>query len=66
MKTFRRVEVWLHAFITSALGGGEWSASRPSGMRALGTNWIGDWVGPRADLVEEVKRKISIIAPAAN
>jgi len=31
------------------LGGGEWSASR-SGLKAPGTHWIGDWVGPRAVL----------------
>jgi hypothetical protein len=24
-----RAEAWLHAFLTSALDGGEWSASRP-------------------------------------
>jgi hypothetical protein len=37
-----------------ALGGGEWSASRPSRFtpreRAPGTPWIGGWVGPRAVL----------------
>jgi hypothetical protein len=41
-------------FITSALVEGEWSASRPgrftSGERAVGTHWIGGWVGPRAGL----------------
>jgi hypothetical protein len=29
IKTYVRVEVQLHAFLTSALDGGEWSASRP-------------------------------------
>jgi hypothetical protein len=47
---------------TSALDGGEWSASRPSpftpGERALGTRWIGGWVSPRAVLNSVVKRKI--------
>jgi hypothetical protein len=48
--------------LTSALDGGEWSASRPSRLnpseRAPGTHWIGDWVGPRAVLDAVVKRKI--------
>jgi hypothetical protein len=29
MKAYWAVEVYLHAFLTSALDGGEWSASRP-------------------------------------
>jgi hypothetical protein len=40
--------------LTSELVGGEWSASRlgrlTPGERALGTRWIGGWVGPRAGL----------------
>jgi hypothetical protein len=48
--------------LTSALDGGEWSASRPSRFtpreRAPCTHWIGDWVGPRAVLEAVVKRKI--------
>jgi len=36
--------------LTSALEGGEWSASSPGrftpGERAAGTHWIGSWVGP--------------------
>jgi len=40
--------------LTSALDGGEWSASRPCHFtlreRALGTYWIGVWVGPMAVL----------------
>jgi hypothetical protein len=39
-------------FLTSALHGGEWSASLPGRFtpreRAPGTHWIGGWVGPRA------------------
>jgi hypothetical protein len=38
--------------LTLALGGGEWSASRPSRFtpkeRAPGTHWIGGWVGHSA------------------
>jgi hypothetical protein len=41
-----------HAFLTSALDGGKWSASRPGRFthreRAPGTNCIGRWVSPRA------------------
>jgi hypothetical protein len=48
--------------LTSALNGGEWSASRPghftSRERAPGTHWLGGWVGPRAVLDAVVKRKI--------
>jgi len=37
-----------------ALDGGEWPASYPSyftcGERALSTQWLGGWVGPRASL----------------
>jgi len=28
-KTHGTIEIWLHAFLTSALDGDEWSASRP-------------------------------------
>jgi hypothetical protein len=45
--------------LTSALDGGEWSASRPGRFtpreRAPRTHWTGGWMGPRAVLV---KRKI--------
>jgi hypothetical protein len=48
--------------LTSALDGGEWSASRPGRFtpreRAPSTHWLGGWVGPRAILDAEVKRKI--------
>jgi hypothetical protein len=48
--------------LTSALEGGEWSASRPgrftSRERAPGTHWIGGWVGPRAVQNAVVKREI--------
>jgi hypothetical protein len=50
------------AFLTSSLGGGEWSASRPGRFtpteRAPCTHWIEGWVGPRAVLDAVVKRKI--------
>jgi hypothetical protein len=48
--------------LTSALNGGEWSASRPGRFthreRAPDTHCIGGWVGTRAVLDAVVKRKI--------
>jgi hypothetical protein len=48
--------------LTSALDGGEWSASRPGRFtpreRAPCNHRIGSWVGPRAVLNAVVKRKI--------
>jgi hypothetical protein len=47
--------------MTSALVGGELSALRPGrftpGNIALGTHWIGGWVGPSAGLDDVEKRK---------
>jgi hypothetical protein len=49
-------------FLTSALDGGEWPASRPGrfipGKRTPSIHWIGGWVGPRTDLDDMEKRKI--------
>jgi hypothetical protein len=72
------VKAELHAFISSALDGGEWSASRPGRFtpreKAPDTHWIGGWVGPRGGLDAVMKRKIlspcrdsspSIIQPVA-
>jgi hypothetical protein len=63
MKVYWGVELWLHAFLTSALDGDEWSASSPGRFtpreRASGTHWIGGWVGPRAGLDAVVRRKIA-------
>jgi hypothetical protein len=48
---------------TSALDGGEWSASRPGRFnprkRAPGTHWKGGWMGPRAGLDAVSKRNTS-------
>jgi hypothetical protein len=48
--------------LTSALDGGEWSASHPGRFtpreRAPGTHWIGVWVGSRAVLDAVVRRNL--------
>jgi hypothetical protein len=61
---WRRVGEWMYRsqiFLTSALAGGEWLASRPGrftpGERAPGTHWIGGRVRPRAGLDDVEKRK---------
>jgi hypothetical protein len=56
MKAYGGVDVYIHIFLTSALAGGEWSASR-SGRFTPGTHSIGSWVDPRASLDDVVKRK---------
>jgi hypothetical protein len=61
MKTNEGVKVKLHAFLTSTLDEGEWSASRLGPFnpreRAPGTHWIGNCTGPRAGLDVVVNRK---------
>jgi hypothetical protein len=60
MKAYVGVDVQLHIFLTSALAGGEWSALRLGPFnfveRGSGTNWIGGWVDPKADLDDMGKR----------
>jgi hypothetical protein len=52
MKTWGEVGVQLHAFLTSALDGGEWSDLRPgrftSERKNPGSHWVRVWMGPRA------------------
>jgi hypothetical protein len=47
--------------LTSALDGGEWSASRPDRFtpmeRAPDTHWLGGWVGPTAVLDAVVRNR---------
>jgi hypothetical protein len=61
MKAYRAVDIWIYIFLTSTLAGGELSASHLGRFtpreRAPGTNWIGSWVDPRADLNDLEKRK---------
>jgi hypothetical protein len=56
MKAYGGVVVSIHVFLTSALVGGELSASRP-GRFIPSTHWIGGWVGPRTGLDNMEKRK---------
>jgi hypothetical protein len=60
MKANVGVDVQIHIFLTSAIAGGEWSASRPSqftsGEGAPDTHWIGGWVDPSAGL-DDVEEK---------
>jgi hypothetical protein len=61
MKAYGGVGVYIHIFLTSALAGGEWSASRPGrftpGERAPCIHWIEGWVDPRVGLDDVEKRK---------
>jgi len=70
MNTYWGVEIWFHAFLTSAPDGGEWSASRTGrltlGERTLGTHWIGGWMGPRAGLAAVAKREIQTLCLTSN
>jgi len=61
----------LHAFLASALDGGEWSASRPGlftpGEKSLVLVRQGDWVGPQSQTgrigKEENSQPLSEIEP---
>jgi hypothetical protein len=60
-----------YSSLTSAVEGGEWSASRPGralppGETAPGTPWTGGWVGPRASLDAEVRGKILCLCRGSN
>jgi hypothetical protein len=61
MKACEGVDVQIHILLTSALVGGEWSASRPGRFaakeRASGTHWVGVWVDPKAGLDDAEKKK---------
>jgi hypothetical protein len=55
-----------YSFTTSALDGGEWSASQlhfTPWKRIPGTQWIGGWVSARAGLDTEVRGKILLPLP---
>jgi hypothetical protein len=67
-KTYGEVEVHLQVFLTSALDGGEWSASRPGRFTTRenvpSIHWTGGWVYSIVGLDAVAKRKIP--APAEN
>jgi hypothetical protein len=54
--------------VTSAIDGGEWSASRPGRFthreRAPGTHWIGGWVGRKWIHPEKKSGEFPLIQPA--
>jgi hypothetical protein len=53
------MKVYEEVFLTSALVGEEWSASRPGSftprMSVAGTHWMGGWLGSRAGLGDAEK-----------
>jgi hypothetical protein len=60
-----------YSFSTSALDGGEWSASRPGRVftpreSTNGTHCTGGWVGPRAGLDTEATGKILCLRRESN
>jgi hypothetical protein len=61
MKAYGGVNIYIHISLTSALLGGEWSATRLGRFtpeeRGPVTRWIGGWVDPRAALDDVEKRK---------
>jgi hypothetical protein len=70
MNTYGGVEVKLQAFLTSALDGGEWLASRPGrfdpGEMVRGTHWIGGWGGPQSRSESSGEVKSTFPAPTRN
>jgi hypothetical protein len=60
MKTYGKVDVQIHAFVTLAPIGGQWSASCTGyfgpGKRAAGSHWTRNCVGPTTSL-DHVKRR---------
>jgi hypothetical protein len=62
MKTYEGVDICIHVFLSSALFGGEWSASLPGCFtprkEPQGTHWTGSCMGPRTGLENAKRRKI--------
>jgi hypothetical protein len=60
-----------YTYLTSALEGGEWSASRPGralppGKEPPGTHCTGGWVGPTAGMDAGVRGKILCLCRGSN
>jgi hypothetical protein len=61
-----------YSYLTSALEGGKWSASRPGGALPprkgppVSIHWIGGWVGPRVGLDVGARRKILCLCRGSN
>jgi hypothetical protein len=53
------VDAQIHVILTSALVGGEWSASI-AGERVPSSHWIGGRVGPRAGLNAMEKNLVAV------
>jgi hypothetical protein len=64
MKSYEGMDLLIHVFLTAALVGGAWSASRPGrfipGEKAACTHWIGGWLDPRAGLDDLEKRILDL------
>jgi hypothetical protein len=62
METYGKMDVYIHAILTSALDGDEWSAWCPGRFiakeRAPYTNWIEGWEGPRSSM-DDIERRNS-------
>jgi hypothetical protein len=70
MKANGGMYIETHVFLTSALVGGEWSASHPgrftSEERDPGTHWTGGWVGPGTCLDYVKKGKVFTLQAVAS
>jgi hypothetical protein len=62
MQTYGGVRIYLHAFLISAVDGGDWLASKTEMFYCRGKNhvtqWIGGWVDVRACMNFVKKRKL--------
>jgi hypothetical protein len=65
MKAYEEMDLYTHSFLTSAIAGGEWSASSLGRFVArekkTGTHWRGCWVDLRAGLDDVENRKFLIL-----
>jgi hypothetical protein len=61
MKAYEEVDVQIHISLTSAVVGGEWSASRTDRFtpveKAPGTHWMDSWVDVDTRIVQPVANR---------